>query len=102
METINNNTVHGYIKNGFIILHNSVWDHDDENGHSVYMPRRLAINPNEILAVEDKRSIDKENTASTVVYYKNKEHDYVYEAFDEIMDLIAEVKKQVKVKPLYD
>ena len=101
METVNN-TTHGYIQNGYIVLHNAAYSHEDENGHSVYVPRRVAINPNEILAVEDKRPVDKENIASSNVYYKNREHDNVYESFDEIMDLIAEVNKKVKVKPLYD
>lgn len=99
METINSNEVHGYVKNGFIILHNSVWDHD-EDGHGVYVPRRVAINPSEILAIEETHH---PRSTRTCVYYINREHDDVYENFEEIMDLINEVKPNHKVvKPLYD
>ena len=108
MEAVNANLyeVHGYIQNGYIILHDSAYDHEDENGHSVYVPRRVAVNPSCILEVEDRRPCDKDitNKALTCLYYVNKQEQHVYESFEEVMDLIKEVNiAECKIsKPLYD
>lgn len=108
MEAVNENIydVHGYIQNGYIILHDSTWDHDDDAGHGVYVPRRVAVNPTCILEVEDRRPCDKDvtNKALTCLYYINREHQHVYESFEEVMDLIKEINiAECKIaKPLYE
>ena len=89
-----------------VILYDSAYDHEDENGHNVYVPRRVAVNPSCILEVEDRRPCDKDitNKALTCLYYINKQEQHVYESFEEVMDLIKEVNiAECKIlKPLYD
>lgn len=103
IENTNINDVHGCIQSNMIVLHNSKWDHDDENGHSVYVPNRFAINPREITAIEEK--IYKDGSKKTIIYFTNRESETVWELFDEVMDLIDDWNTPSlyrKEKPLYD
>ena len=65
--------VQGYIKAGMIVLHSELYDHDDNNGLSVYIPRLFVINPEQICTLEKikikKRSSNKISSKNKSAFY---------------------------------
>ena len=85
--------VQGYIKANMIVLHSEMYDHEDNNGHSVYIPALFAVNPEQICALEEiklKNDISKESQVKTKIYFINREYEEVYEGVGEILDLISQ------------
>ena len=85
--------VQGYIKAGMIVLHSEIYDHEDNDGHSVYVPKLFAVNPEQICAIEEiklKKNLPIKTQVKTIIYFANKEYEEVYESIGEILDLISE------------
>ena len=85
--------VQGYLKANMIILHSKMYDHDDKDGHSVYIPKLFAINPEQICALEEiklKKDLPVKNQVKTKIYFNSREYEEVYESIGEILDLIEQ------------
>lgn len=85
--------VQGYIKAGMIVLHSEIYDHEDNDGHSVYVPKLFAVNPEQICAIEEiklKKVLPIKTQVKTKIYFVNKEYEEVYESIGEILDLISQ------------
>ena len=85
--------VRGYIKAGMIVLHSAIYDHDDNDGHSVYVPKLFVVNPEQICVIEEiklKKDLPIKTQVKTKIYFANKEYEGVYESIGEILDLISE------------
>ena len=85
--------VQGYIKAGMIVLHSAIYDHDDNDGHSVYVPKLFAVNPEQICVIEEiklKKNLPIKTQVKTKIYFANKEYEGVYESIDEILDLLEQ------------
>ena len=85
--------VQGYIKAGMIVLHSEIYDHEDNDGYSVYVPKLFAVNPEQICAIEEiklKKNLPIKTQVKTKIYFVNKEYEEVYESIGEILDLISE------------
>ena len=85
--------VKGYIKAGMIVLHSETYDHEDNDGHGVYVPKLFAINPEQICAIEEiklKKDLPIKTQVKTKIYFVNKEYEEVYESIGEILDLISQ------------
>ena len=85
--------VQGYIKAGMIVLHSEIYDHEDNDGHSVYVPKLFAVNPEQICAIEEiklKKNLPIKTQVKTKIYFVNKEYEEVYESIGEILDLISQ------------
>ena len=99
--------VQGYLKANMIVLHSKMYDHDDTNGHSVYIPKLFVVNPEQICALEEKKlnnDISKETQLKTKIYFINREYEEVYESVEEILDLIQqqlEIQEHFKNKNNY-
>ena len=73
-----NYNVQGYIRANMIVLHSEMYDHDDKEGHSVYIPRLFAINPEQICALEEiklKKDLQIKNQVKTKIYFINREYE---------------------------
>ena len=85
--------VQGYIKAGMIVLHSEIYDHEDNDGYSVYVPKLFAVNPEQICAIEEiklKKNLPIKTQVKTKIYFVNKEYEEVYESIGEILDLISQ------------
>ena len=85
--------VQGYIKAGMIVLHSEIYDHEDNDGHSVYVPKLFAVNPEQICAIEEiklKKNLPIKTQVKTIIYFANKEYEEVYESISEILDLMSQ------------
>ena len=85
--------VQGYIKAGMIVLHSEIYDHEDNDGHSVYVPKLFAVNPEQICAIEEiklKKNLSIKTQVKTKIYFVNKEYEEVYESIGEILDLMSQ------------
>ena len=85
--------VQGYIKANMIVLHSEMYDHEDNNGHSVYIPRLFVVNPEQICALEEiklKKEFPIKTQVKTKIYFIDKEYEKVYEDINEILDLISQ------------
>lgn len=85
--------VQGYIKANMIVLHSEMYDHKDNNGYSVYIPKLFAINPEQICALEEiklKKDVSIETQIKTKIYFTNRESEEVYESIGEILDLLEQ------------
>ena len=85
--------VQGYIKAGMIVLHSEMYDHDDNDGHSVYVPKLFAVNPEQICVIEEiklKKDLPIKTQVKTKIYFVNKEYEEVYESIGEILDLMSQ------------
>ena len=83
--------VHGYIKAGMIVLHSEIYDHEDNDGYGVYVPKLFAVNPEQICAIEEiklKKNLPIKTQVKTIIYFANKEYEEVYESIGEILDLL--------------
>lgn len=92
--------VYGYNKANMIVLHSKMYDHEDNNGYSVYVPRLFVVNPEQICVLEEmklKNDISKESQLKTKIYFINREAEGVYEDINEILNLI-ELNNIGKVK----
>ena len=86
--------VQGYIKAGMIVLHSELYDHDDNNGLSVYIPRIFVINPEQICTLEEiklKKDRPIKSQVKTKVHFINGEYEEVYESISEILDLLSNI-----------
>ena len=86
--------VQGYLKANMIVLHSEMYDHDDNNGHSVYIPKLFVVNPEQICALDEiklKKDRQIKTQVKTKIYFINREYEEVYESIDEILDLINQL-----------
>lgn len=84
--------VQGYLNANMIVLHSEMYDHDN-NGHSVYIPKLFAINPEQICALEElklKKDLPIVTQVKTKIHFTNRESEEVYESISEILDLISQ------------
>lgn len=87
-----------------IVLHSEMYDHEDNNGHSVYIPKLFVVNPEQICALEEiklKKDLPIKNQVKTKIYFINRECEEVYEDINEILDLLSqqlEIKEHFKNK----
>ena len=98
MDTINKqNSVKGYIKGGFIVLHHMDYDHDeeDENGKAVgvKVPKLCAFNPHYITNIRNEHYY-----GGTVVECTNEGYSHICESVEEILELLEEFKNKDKIK----
>lgn len=106
-ENENIYNVQGYISSNMIVLHSEMYDHEDNNRHSVYIPRLFAINPEQICALEEiklNKNLPIKNQVKTKIYFINKDYETVYESIGEILDLISqqlEIQEHFKNKNNY-
>ena len=92
-EKENTYNVQGYLKANMIVLHSEMYDHDDKDGHSVYIPKLFAVNPEQICAIKEiklKKNLPIKTQVKTIIYFANKEYEEVYESIGEILDLISQ------------
>ena len=86
--------VQGYLKANMIVLHSEMYDHDDNNGHSVYIPKLFVVNPEQICALDEiklKKDQPIKSQVKTKIYFTNREDsEEVYEDINEILDLISQ------------
>ena len=85
--------VQGYIKAGMIVLHSEIYDHEDNDGYSVYVPKLFAVNPEQICAIKEiklNKNLPIKTQVKTKIYFVNKEYEEVYESIGEILDLISQ------------
>ena len=85
--------VQGYIKAGMIVLHSEIYDHEDNDGYGVYVPKLFAVNPEQICAIEEiklKKNLPIKTQVKTKIYFVNKEYEEVYESIGEILDLMSQ------------
>ena len=107
-EKENTYNVQGYLKANMIVLHSEMYDHDDKDGHSVYIPKLFVVNPEQIRALEEiklKKGLSTKSQVKTTVYFINTgEYKEVYESIGEILDLISqqlEIQEHFKNKNNY-
>lgn len=87
--------VKGYVKANMIVLHSKMYDHEDNNGHIVYIPKVFAVNPEQICALEEKllnESFPIKTQVKTKIYFINRESEDVYESVGEILNLLVRVQ----------
>ena len=85
--------VQGYIKAGMIVLHSEAYDHEDVDGHNVFVPKLFAVNPEQICAIKEiklKKNLPIKTQVKTIIYFANKEYEEVYESIGEILDLMSQ------------
>ena len=85
--------VQGYIKADMIVLHSEMYDHDDNDGHSVYIPKLFAVNPEQISSIEEiklNKNIPLKTQVKSKIYFGNNEYEEVYESIGEILDLLEQ------------
>jgi len=86
--------VQGYIKANMIVLHSEIYDHKDNNGYSVYIPKLFVINPEQIRALEEiklKKDLPTKSQVKTRVHFINtSEYEDVYESISEILNLLEQ------------
>ena len=85
--------VQGYIKAGMIVLHSEAYDHEDVDGHNVFVPKLFAVNPKQISSLEEiklNKNLPIKTQVKTKIYFVNKEYEEVYESIGEILDLISQ------------
>ena len=109
-EKENTYNVQGYLKANMIVLHSEMYDHDDKDGHSVYIPKLFAINPEQICALEeiklklaqndkDLQEIDKE-LKHFIITYK-----IIFEFYDSIkctLEIIESKEEEGVLPPIID
>ena len=99
--------VQGYLKANMIVLHSEMYDHADDTGHSVYIPKLFAIKPEQICVLEEiklRKDRPIKNQLKTKIYFINREYEEVYESVEEILDLIQqqlEIQEHFKNKNNY-
>ena len=95
MELINKtkNDVHGYIKGDFIVLHHMDYDHTDENGESIKVPKLCVFNPKYIENIRDEHYY-----GGTVIKCQHNGYTQICESIEEILDLLEEFKNKDKIK----
>ena len=84
--------VHGYIKANMIVLHSSMYDHNDGDKF-IYVPSLFVVNPEQICALEEmklKKESQIKTQLKTKIYFINREAEEVYEDINEILDLIEQ------------
>ena len=85
--------VHGYIKADMIVLHSEMYDHEDNDGHNVFVPKLFVVNPKQISSLEEiklNKNLQIKTQVKTKIYFANKEYQGVYESIDEILDLMSQ------------
>ena len=85
--------VHGYIKADMIVLHSEMYDHEDNDGHNVFVPKLFVVNPKQISSFEEiklNKNLQIKTQVKTKIYFANKEYEGVYESIDEILDLMSQ------------
>ena len=85
--------VQGYIKADMIVLHSEMYDHEDNDGHNVFVPKLFAVNPEQICAIEEiklKKNLSIKTQVKTKIYFVNKEYEEVYDSIGEILDLMSQ------------
>ena len=83
--------VQGYIKADMIVLHSEMYDHKDDDGHNVFVPKLFAVNPEQICAIKEiklNKNLPIKTQVKTIIYFANKEYEEVYESIGEILDLL--------------
>lgn len=85
--------VHGYIKGDFIVLHHMDFDHKDENGNSVEVPKLCVFNPKYIENIRDEHYY-----RGTVIECNHEGYNGICESVEEILDLLEEFKNRDKIK----
>ena len=93
MDTIDKqNSVKGYIKGDFIVLHHMDYDHKDENSESVKVPKLCVFNP---IYIENIR--DEHYYGGTVIECQHEVYTHICESIEEILDLLEEFKNRDKI-----
>ena len=85
--------IQGYIKADMIVLHSEMYDHEDNNGHNIYIPKLFVVNPTQIRALEEiklKKDLPTKSQVKTKVHFINGEYEEVYESISEILDLLEQ------------
>ena len=85
--------VQGYIKAGMIVLHSEMYDHEDNDGHNVFVPKLFVVNPKQISSLEEiklNKNLPIKTQVKTKIYFVNKEYEEVYESIGEILDLLEQ------------
>lgn len=85
--------VQGYLKANMIVLHSEMYDHTDDAGYAVYIPKLFVVNPEQICALEEiklKKDLPIKNQVKTKIYFINREYEEVYESISEILDLLEQ------------
>ena len=88
-STYEKKELHGYIKHGFVILHEVIYD----VVNSIYEYEECAINPDYISCVvpEEHQHVG----TITKCYFSNRtERIKVYESMDEVLEILNECKKK--------
>lgn len=89
MEINTQNNIHGYIKGNFIVLHHMDYDHTDDKGESIKIPKLCAFNPKYIINVRNEHYY-----GGTVVECTNEGYTHICESVEEILDLLEAFDKK--------
>ena len=85
-----NSNIHGYIKGNFIVLHYMDYDHNDENGNNVKIPKLCVFNPNHIVNIRNEYYYG----GTIIDCIDGKYYNGICESVEEILDLLEEFKNK--------
>ena len=95
-KTYEKKGLHGYIKHGFVILHEVIYD----AACRIYIDQECAINPDSISCVVSEEH--QQVGIITRCYFTNcAERIKVYEPMDEVLELLDECKKKNRDTNIY-